>query len=93
MKSIKKLFCTFVRPHLEYAQIVWSLHLLKHIDLLESVKERATKLVDGLKDLEYYSRLKKIKMTTLDFRRLRGDVIKIFKHIRTYDNPLSTTVF
>lgn len=28
-KSIKKLFCAFVRPHLEYAQSVWAPHLPK----------------------------------------------------------------
>ena len=77
-KSFKKLYCTFVRPHLEYAQNVWSPHLLKHIDILEKVQERATKLVDGLKNLDYSERLKKLDMTTLAFRRLRGDVIEIF---------------
>ena len=84
-KSFKKLYCTFVRPHLEYAQNIWSPHLLKHIDILEKVQERATKLVDGLKNLNYSERLKKLDMTTLAFRRLRGDVIEIFKHLHTYD--------
>ena len=27
----KKLFTTFVRPHLEYGQVIWTLHLKKYI--------------------------------------------------------------
>ena len=52
--SFKKLYTAFVRPHLEYAQTVWSPHLRKHIN----VQIRATKLVDGLGTLEYSDRLK-----------------------------------
>ena len=33
----KRLYTTFVRPHLEYAQSVWSPHLQKQINLLEKV--------------------------------------------------------
>ena len=47
----RKLFISFVRPHLEYAQAVWHPHLLKHKQMIENVQIRATKLVDGLKDL------------------------------------------
>ena len=54
----KKLYTTFVRPHLEYAQSVWSPHLLKQINILENVQIRATKLVDGLQHLDYPERLK-----------------------------------
>ena len=49
----KKLYTTFVRLHLEYAQTVWSPHLLKQINILENVQIRATKLVDGLQHLDY----------------------------------------
>ena len=45
----KKLYTTFVMPHLEYAHSVLSPHLLKHIiNIIEYVQKRATKLVDGL---------------------------------------------
>ena len=30
-KLFKKLYPTFARPHLEYAQASWSPHLIKHI--------------------------------------------------------------
>ena len=43
----KKLYLTFVRPHLEYAQAVWHPHLRKYINLIENVQHRSTKSVDG----------------------------------------------
>ena len=84
-KLFKKLFTTFVRPHLEYAQPVWAPFLQKYIDIIENVQVRATKLVDGISSLDYPDRLKKLDMPTLLYRRRRGDMIEIFKHINTYD--------
>ncbi|XP_066913249.1 uncharacterized protein [Clytia hemisphaerica] len=43
--TFRTLYCTFVRPHLEYAQSVWSPFLRKHVNLIEGVQRRATKLV------------------------------------------------
>ena len=81
----KKLYVTFVRPHLEYAQAIWSPHLKKHINSIENVQKRATKYVDGLKDLDYPERLRKLELPTLKYRRARGDMIEIFKHFHVYD--------
>ena len=71
----KRLYTTFVRPHLEYAQSVWSPHLIKQINIIENVQIRATKLVDGLSELDYPERLRKLDLPTLVFRRARGDMI------------------
>ena len=75
----------FVRPHLEYAHPVWSPHLKKHINNIERVQRRATKLIDGFKNLEYQERLLRLNLPTLAFRRLRGDMIEVFKHLHCYD--------
>ena len=77
----KMIFKGLVRPHLEYAAPVWSPHLKKHVDLIESVQRRATKLVPGLKQLPYPERLKKLKLPTLAYRRARGDMIQAYKLI------------
>ena len=84
-RMFKKLYTTFVRPHLEYAQAVWSPHLKKNINILKNVQIRATKIVDGLANLDYPERLKKLDLPTLVCRRARGDMIEVFKHLHTYD--------
>ena len=76
-ETFKKLYTSFVRPHLEYRNPVWSPHLRKHIKMLESVKERATKSVDSMKNLDYAERLQKLELPTLQFRRQRGDMIQV----------------
>ena len=84
-ETFKNLYTSFVRPHLEYANPVWSPHLRKHIKMLESVQERATKSVDTMKNLDYSERLKKLDLPTLQFRRQRGDMIQVWKHFNMYD--------
>ena len=72
-----KLFTAFVRPHLEYPQAVWSPNLKKHVDCIENVQIRATKLVNGFKDMPYEESLWKLNLPTLAYRQLRGDIIEI----------------
>ena len=78
-KSFKLLFKALVRPHLEYAHAVWNPYLRRHIDALESVQRRATKQIPDFAQLSYPERLQRLKLPTLAFRRLRGDVIEVFK--------------
>ena len=83
----KSIFCLIfkglVRPHLEYAAPVWSPHFAKHIDAIENVQRRATKLVPGLAKYEYEERLKMLKLPTLAYRRTRGDMITAYKIINS----------
>ena len=81
----KRLYTTFVRPHLEYAQSVWAPHSQKQTDQLERVQMRATKMVDGMGSLDYQTRLEKLGLPTLLYRRNRGDMIEVWKHLNIYD--------
>ena len=49
---------TFVQPHFEYAQSVWSPLLKKYVDMLEKVQIRAIKLVDECGCFMYEERLR-----------------------------------
>ena len=69
--SFRYLFQAVVRPILEYAAAVWSPYTKKDIELIENVQRRATKQVPSLKQLSYTDRLKKLKMPTLKYRRLK----------------------
>ena len=48
---MKLLFAALVRPHLEFGNCVWAPYLEKDKKLIENVLKRATKVVDGIKDL------------------------------------------
>ena len=92
-KLFKKLYITFVRPHLEYAQVVWAPHLIKHVNIIENVQKRATKRVDGLSGFDYTTRLKKLDLPTLLYRRARGDMIELYKHFHHYDKSITPHTF
>ena len=70
---------SLVRPILEYCHSAWSPHLLRDIDLLETVQRRATKMVIGMNSLSYEERLKKLDLFPLSHRRQRGDLILLYK--------------
>lgn len=77
--SLVTLYKALVRPHLEFSQVVWSPYLLMFVDQIESVQRRATRLVPGMEKLNYSERLRKLKLPSLAYRRLRGDLIETFK--------------
>jgi hypothetical protein len=70
-----------VRSHLEFANSVWSPYKNYLIEDLEKVQKRATKLVKGLSKMEYADRLRHLNLPTLKFRRVRGDIIEVYKII------------
>ena len=80
------MYKSLVRPHLEYAIQAWSPYLQCDIDTLEKVQRRATKIAAGIKELSYEARLKSLNLTTLKTRRLRGDLIEVFKILKGTDD-------
>ena len=81
----RKLFCSLVRPHLEYSIQFWAPYLRKNINQIESVQRRATKCIPGYRNLSYEDRLKKLKLPSLAYRRLRGSMIEVYKILNVYD--------
>ena len=75
----KKLYSCYVRPQIEFAVPCWSPYAKKDINTLEKVQQRATKIPNSLKNLNYRLRCNKLQLKTLSNRRLRGDLIQFFK--------------
>ena len=73
------LYKALIRPHLEYGQLIQSPRFVRQSKKIENVQRRATKIVPCLKDLSYEDRLRKLALPTLKYRRLRGDMINVYK--------------
>ena len=84
------LFKSLVRPILEYAHAVWCPFKKKHILEIEKVQRQFTKQIKGLRNLSYQERLSQIKLPSLEFRRLRGDYIEVYKIIHQLYDPVTT---
>ena len=90
---ILSLYKSLVRPHLEYCVQAWRPHLVKDIELLESVQRRATRMIPSLKGLTYSQRLEALNLTSLETRRLRGDLIEVYKIVKGFDDINSSKFF
>ena len=83
------LFKSLVRPHIEYAHSVWYPTTKKLKTLIENVQRRATKQLPCCKDMEYNDRLKYLDLPCLAYRRIRGDIIEVYKMMnQKYDQEL-----
>ena len=75
----KKLYTSYVRPLLEFAIPVWNPHQKGDMKTLERIQHRATKIAHSLKSHDYKTRCEILKLSTLNERRIRGDLIQKFK--------------
>ena len=90
---IMSLYKTLVRPHLEYCVQAWRPHLKKDIEKIEKVQRRATRMMMGSRELDYESRLRKVGLTTLETRRLRADMIEVYKIVNGMEGITEAKMF
>ena len=80
------LYKATVWPHLEYYIQAWRPYHKKDINKLERIQRRVTKLILELKHLCYERRLLECGLIILETRRLRGDLIEVFKILKGYED-------
>jgi hypothetical protein len=79
IKSLVKAYTVYVRPLLEFNSPIWSPRFLQDINCVENVQRRFTKRLPGMQNLSYLARLKKLNLESLEIRRLRADLILMYK--------------
>jgi len=78
-KQFKILYKTMIRPKLDYCSSIYSSSSNEDIEQLERVQKKMTKLIRGYRDKNYHERCLALKISSLKTRRIRGDLIEMFK--------------
>ena len=80
-----KLFNVYARPILEYSSCVWSPSKIKDVSFIESVQRRFTKRIPFISSWSYKRRLEFLAQDTLELRRLRFDMVQVYKILNNLD--------
>jgi hypothetical protein len=81
-----------MRTQLYYTSSIWAPYNKKHKYDKKNVQKRATKQIPGMKNLSYEERLRKLELPILSYRRLRGDIIEVYKIIQGHYDPEASTI-
>ena len=73
------LFNSIVRSKLEYCSPVWDPYKLKHINSIEQIQRSFTKKIKFMKDLDYWQRIKSLKIMSLQRRREKLTILLVWK--------------
>jgi len=95
-KDTANLLCFYksiIRPHLEFCTSAWSPHYSKDKLLLEKVQRRFTRMIPHLKQLPYDERLSELKLWSLEDRRIRSDLIEVYKMVHGFSSVKLETFF
>ena len=88
------LYKSLVRSRLEYACPLWSSNKIEDIIQLEQIQRHFTSKITGYQDLDYWDRLKCLRMMSLQRRRERYCLLHLFKILNnTAPNDVNITSY
>ena len=73
------IYIAHVRPLLEFSSCLWNVGYILDSKLLEGVQRRWTKQIDGLSEVPYHERLRRLNLYSVTGRLLRADMIKYWR--------------
>ena len=83
------LFNALVRSRLEYCCELWNPHLIGDINVIEKVQRSFTHRIDGMRELNYWERLEKLKIFSLQRRREQNIIVHVWKILnQVYPNTV-----
>lgn len=88
-----RLYKSLVRPHLEYCVPAWSPHYVKDKVLIEKIQRRFSRMIPSIRKLSYEDRLKELGLWSLEDRRVRADLIEVYKIIHGISSVDPQTFF
>nr|XP_025038971.1 spermatogenesis-associated protein 1 isoform X3 [Pelodiscus sinensis] len=74
------LYVAFVRPCLKYYIQFWGPFYRDHVDNLESIQTRTTKIIRGLEHMTYEERLREEGLFSLQKKKVRGGLVAALKY-------------
>ena len=81
-KVILPLYSALGRLYLDHCVQFWAPQFRKDKNLLLGVQERATNMLQGLEHVLYEERLSNLYLFSLGKRRMRGNLINVYKYLR-----------
>ena len=87
------LYKSLVRPHLELAVQFWSPHLRRNIDKMEKTPSEATEMIPEVRNHSYHQRIQYLDLISLAQRRLRGQLIEVFKYLNRFTTACARGLF
>ena len=81
------LFKSLIRPHIEYCCQLWFPHKKSDMQKLEAIQRTFTSYIEQIKEFDYWIRLRKLNLYSIERRMERYIIIYIWKIIEGHVIP------
>ena len=92
-KLISPLYKSPVRPHLERAVQFFFTYSRRYIDKIEKIQRGATKMIPEIRNHDYHQRIQDLDLISFVQRRLRGQLIEVFKCLNRFTTDSTRRLF